>query len=370
MDAKIVRVGIISKTSEKIVMTNFKQQEHALIPMRNVGPIKVKSEQVTGLISVPMATYESPLWPSIDRGARVSRQIETGISAVLLSDCMTRSVILETQNIINAVKLKNFIATSFDTLQALVAKQSGYATLLSVDVKLVSRLVYIRFAINSADASGHNMATKASEYCLNWLLENFVDARYVSISGNYCTDKKVSAVNSILGRGKNVIADLLIPREIVVKDLRSTPEAIVDLNIKKNLIGSTVAGSLMSSNAHFANMLLAFYLATGQDAANIIEASQGITYAEVLNGDLYFSVNLPNLIMGTKGNGKDLPFVEENLKLLDCASQNVLPGVNAQRLAIICAASVLCGELSLLAAQTNPGELMKTHILLERRKRK
>ena len=42
-------------------------------------------------------------------------------------------------------------------------------------------------------------------------------------------------------------------------------------------------------------------------------------------------------------------------------------GENARRLAAICAATVLCGELSLLAAQTNPGELMRAHLALERR---
>ena len=35
-------------------------------------------------------------------------------------------------------------------------------------------------------------------------------------------------------------------------------------------------------------MLLAFYLATGQDAANIIEGSQGIVHAECADDDLYF----------------------------------------------------------------------------------
>ena len=42
------------------------------------------------------------------------------------------------------------------------------------------------------------------------------------------------------------------------------------------------------------------------------------------------------------------------------------PMINARRLAVIIACSVLCGELSLLAAQTNQGELMRTHFRLER----
>jgi hydroxymethylglutaryl-CoA reductase (NADPH) len=112
-------------------------------------------------------------------------------------------------------------------------------------------------------------------------------------------------------------------------------------------------------------MLLAFYLATGQDAANIVEGSQGIVHAEIRNGDLYFSVSLPHLIVGTVGNGKNLPFVRKNLDQLDCLAQRT-PGENARRLAVIAAATVWCGELSLMAALTRPGELMNAHLSIER----
>ena len=157
---------------------------------------------------------------------------------------------------------------------------------------------------------------------------------------------------------------MTIPEKLVNKYLKSTPEKIVQLNIRKNLIGTMLAGGLRSANAHYANMLLAFYLATGQDAANIVEGSQGVTMAEVRNGDLWFSVTIPNLIVGTVGNGKGLPFVEEVLAKLGCREERE-PGANARRLALICAAAVLCGELSLMAALTNPGELITAHRKLE-----
>ena len=137
------------------------------------------------------------------------------------------------------------------------------------------------------------------------------------------------------------------------------------LNTRKNLLGSLLAGSIRSANAHYANMLLGFYLATGQDAANIVEGSQGITRAEERDGDLYFSCTLPNVIVGSVGNGKGLPEVEEALTKLGCRQERE-PGENGRRLAVLAAATVLCGELSLLAAQTNPGELMRSHVVLER----
>ena len=211
------------------------------------------------------------------------------------------------------------------------------------------------------------MATRAADALLAWILEKRPECSYGSISGNYCCDKKPSAVNGILGRGKYVVAEVAIPRRLVERYLHTTPEKIAELNVRKNWVGTTLAGGLRSANAHFANMLLGFYLATGQDAANVVEGSQGFTLAEARGEELVFSVTLPNLIVGTVGNGKGLPFVEENLRELGCLEARE-PGANARRLALICAATVLCGELSLLAAQTNPGELMAAHLRLERGK--
>ena len=136
---------------------------------------------------------------------------------------------------------------------------------------------------------------------------------------------------------------------------------MAELNLKKNLIGSIVAGSLHSANAHYANMLLAFYLATGQDGANIVEGSQGITHLEVKNEGLYVSVSLPNIIVGSIGHGKDAIDAASHLKALDVSG---LEG--SQKLAQIAAGLVLCGELSLLAALSNPQELTKSHQRIER----
>jgi hydroxymethylglutaryl-CoA reductase (NADPH) len=210
------------------------------------------------------------------------------------------------------------------------------------------------------------MVTQSTERLQEWMLQTWTELEYVTISANYCTDKKVSAVNSIEGRGKSVVAECTLPEKLVARYLKTTPQRFIELHIKKNLLGSILAGSLMSANAHAANMLLAFYLATGQDAANIVEGSQAIDHAEVLaDGSLYFSVTMPNLIVGTVGNGKGLDFVANNLALMGC-SPNDDSGSSARRLAMICAATVLCGELSLLAAQTNPGELMQAHRKFER----
>jgi hydroxymethylglutaryl-CoA reductase (NADPH) len=278
---------------------------------------------------------------------------------------MSRSIVLEAISSQRAAEIALQLNDMQDDLFKIAESTSRFLKCISLHSRIVGSCLFLRLSASTGDASGHNMITKASEAVLKWICTQFSDVSYLSISGNFCTDKKVSSVNSILGRGKDVCAEILIPKELCHTLLKSTPEAIANLNIKKNLLGSIINGGVASANAHFANMLLATYLATGQDAANIVEGSQGITYAEVREGNLYFSVSLPNIIVGTVGNGKHLPWVIKSLEQLGCI-QNDCPGQSSQKLAQIIAATVLCGELSLLAAQTNPGELIRTHLVIER----
>lgn len=335
------------------------QNTKTTIPTKIIGPIKIIGDYAID-VKVPLATFEAPLWPSVNRGARVSRLCE-GINVTIIKDCMTRSILLEAPDANYAKKITNKIKELQNEIQKLISKASNFTTLEDWNIQLVANLIYLRLSFNTGNAAGHNMATNAAEIIADFLLKEFSKLKYVSVSGNYCVDKKNSAVNGILGRGKYVIAEMTISKEICEKHFCTNPEKIVNLNIKKNLIGSIIAGSVHSANAHFANMLLALYLATGQDAANIIEGSQGITHAEVdANGDLYFSVTLPNIIVGTIGASKDLDFVKQNLKLMDCQEHD------AKKLAAIAAATVCCGELSLMAALTNQGELMRSHIAIER----
>lgn len=338
--------------------------EFASVPMKTIGPVKIIGQEVNDEIIVPLATYEIPLWATTNRGAKVSRQCG-GIRATIVDERMCRSIVLEATNAQDAVNVANSLTLQFETLQSIIAQKSRFAKLIKVHRKIIGRLLYLRFEFTTGDASGHNMVTQAADDIMRWLLTSFECLRHVSVSGNFCVDKKVSAINSILGRGKNVVTEIIIPRAICHETLKTEPELIAELNLKKNLIGSNIAGGIATANAHFANMMLAFYIATGQDGANVVEGSQGIVHAEMQGDDLYFSATMPNIIVGTVGNGKGLPFVEKNLSMMGCQEPRET-GANARRLAIICASAILCGELSLMAAQTNPGELMRSHVAMER----
>jgi hydroxymethylglutaryl-CoA reductase (NADPH) len=337
------------------------------VPTSFVGPIYFKemnnlNEKITSIESeVPLATYETTLFHSVQRGARLTRLAKT-LKTSIISNGMTRSVLFQSENTSELLKLGKFLKENISFFQKnIVSKNSRYTILIDINFKIVSNLIYIRFKFTTGEASGHNMSTFASDQISSYILKKFKDLKYISVSGNYCTDKKVSAVNSILGRGKELLAEIFLSRELVKRILRTTPEKLVELNIKKNLIGSIISGSTMSANAHYANMLLAFYIATGQDGANIVEGSQGVTHCEVINDELYFSVNIPNVIVGTIGHGKEGSSAYDTLKKINCLGNG-----SSEKLAHLAAATVLCGELSLLAALTNQNELTTSHKRIER----
>ncbi|OPC84690.1 hydroxymethylglutaryl-CoA reductase [Embleya scabrispora] len=337
----------------------------AHVPLSWVGPLRISGNVATDEVEVPLATYESPLWPSVGRGARISRMVDAGIRATLVDERMTRSVLVEATDAATAHLAARAVHRHIDELREITRGTSRFAELLAVRDEIAGALLFLRFEFSTGDAAGHNMVTLAADALLGHILTHIPGITYGSVSGNYCTDKKATAVNGILGRGKRVIAEIELPEHIVTTRLHTTAAAIKRLNTNKNLVGTLLAGGIRSANAHYGNMLLAFYLATGQDAANIVEGAQGVTLAQDRDGDLHFSCTLPNLIVGTVGNGKGLAFVDEALIRLGCREDRPI-GDNARRLAVLAAATVLCGELSLLAAQTNPGELMKAHTLFER----
>lgn len=110
-------------------------------------------------------------------------------------------------------------------------------------------------------------------------------------------------------------------------------------------VGATLSGTI-GINAHYANALAALYIACGQDAACVAESAIGMTRIEVdRNGDLYASVTLPNLMLGTVGGGTGLPSQKACLELMGLHGAG-----KSQALAEVCAALCLAGELSIVGA--------------------
>lgn len=323
------------------------------IPLGLVGPLKINGEHAEGDFYIPLATSEGALLASVNRGCSVT-QTAGGATTRIIDDKMTRAPVIKAKSAVEAVEIKTWIEKHFIELKEAAESTTRHGRLIKIDpVVVVGRYIYPRFTFSTGDSMGMNMVTIATDKALE-ILTRETGAHVIALSGNLCVDKKPSALNLIEGRGKTVVAEIVIPAEIVEKKLKTTAKSIVEVNQAKNLIGSAISGS-MGFNAQYANMIGALFLATGQDEAHIVEGSLGITVAEEEKGDLYFSVTLPDLPLATVGGGTRLETSRECLEIM-----GVYGNEKVNKFAEIVGATVLAGELSLMGALA-AGHLARAH---------
>lgn len=270
------------------------------IPVGLAGPLIIDGKK----FYIPMATTEGCLVASTMRGCK-AMNAGGGVTTVLLQDGMTRGPAVSFPSLVRAGAAKLWLDSEEGqkTMKKAFDSTSRFARLSSLKTAIAGSTLYIRFRTTTGDAMGMNMISKGTEHALKYMAEQagFPDMVVVSVSGNYCTDKKAAAVNWIEGRGKSVVAEAIVPGHIVRSVLKSDVDALVELNITKNLMGSAMAGSVGGFNAQAANLVTAIYLATGQDPAQNVESSNCITLMKNVGGDLQISVSMPSIEVGTIG---------------------------------------------------------------------
>lgn len=323
------------------------------IPVGVVGPLIINGEP----IYVPMATTEGCLVASTNRGCKAI-SVAGGCCSVVMKDAITRAPCLRMPSAMRAAALKRWTALpeNYQLLEEAFNSTTNYGRLVSIEATVAGRNVYLRFNCMSGDAMGMNMVSKGCLKAIEVLQEEFPDMVLVAISGNMCTDKKPAAINWILGRGKSIVVEAIIPEQVVKSVLKSSVAAMIETNKQKNHIGSAMAGSVGGFNAHAANIVTAVFLATGQDPAQNVESSNCLTIMEYAEDgkSLHVSVTMPSVEVGTVGGGTHLPAQAGCLEICGvrgaARGPGTQPGDNARKLAQIVGSAVLAGELSLMAA--------------------
>lgn len=329
------------------------------VPLGVTSPLLIQGQYAQGSFHIPLATTEKSLVAGISRGCKAITQAG-GATTLILQDHMTRAPIFLVDNLPTAQKTCFWLQKNLTNLQKIVEEISQHIRLQDYDHWIVGRNFYLRLQFTTGDAMGMNAVTKATQAIANHLEQNIPGLKHLSVSGNMCIDKKPAALNYLLGRGKSLSAEVILSPTICQTVLKTTPKDIQDVNYRKNLVGSARAMSL-GFNTHFANMIAALYIATGQDPAQVVEGSLGLTLMEIQkDGNLHASVTLPAIEVATVGGGTMIDTQKEALELLGCAGSGQPPGANARKLSEITAALVLAGELSLLAAETTH-TLAKSH---------
>ncbi|KAH9828034.1 3-hydroxy-3-methylglutaryl-CoA reductase 2 [Teratosphaeria destructans] len=381
--AVVIRRGVISRTPGTSDLTG--RLEKSLLPYKDFDYDRVFGaccENVIGYMPLPvglagpitidgrnyflpMATTEGVLVASASRGCKAINA-GGGAVTVLTGDGMTRGPCIGFPTLARAAAAKLWLDSPEGTkiMRDAFNSTSRFARLQSLKSAIAGTYVYVRFKTTTGDAMGMNMISKGVEHALSVMSKEagFEDMAIITVSGNYCTDKKPAAINWIDGRGKSVVAEAIIPGDVVKSVLKSDVNALVELNTSKNFIGSAMAGSVGGFNAHASNMVTAIYLATGQDPAQNVESSNCITVMKNYNGNLQISVSMPSIEVGTIGGGTILEPQAAMLDLLGVRGAHpTSPGENARQLARIVAAGVLAGELSLCSALA-AGHLVKAHM--------
>ncbi len=330
------------------------------VPTGIAGPVAINGSAAKGEFYVPLATTEGTLVASYGRGMKACRS-SGKITSVCILEGVQRSPLFKFNNLTELGKFVLWALDQVEEFKSITAQTSNYAKLIELKFNIEGNNAILTFEYKTGDAAGQNMVTICTnEICKYILAKAPIKPKLWFIESNYSGDKKATALSFNSIRGKKVCSEIIIPKDIVRKVLKSTPEQINKYWITST-IGAIQSGSI-GAQGHIANGLTALFLACGQDVACISEASVGITRLEVTeNGDLYASLTLPALIVGTVGGGTQLPTQKECLNILGCHGTG-----SARKFAEICGAVALAGEISIAAAIAE-GHFVKAHKMLGRK---
>lgn len=314
------------------------------VPLGIAGPLSVHGEDGRAEYHYPLATTEAALVASYSRGCAVI-SLAGGCHSRVVARGIARTPMFEFVTLAEAMAFDSWLSEQLPELQAMTRQGSGHCLLATATGVLEGNHVYVKLEFTTGDASGQNMVTFAAETICQWLAKRS-PVRPVSwfLEANLSGDKKASAQVLSGVRGQKAISETVIPRELVLGRLRTSPERMVDYWAAGS-IGSVMAGAI-GAQGHYANGLAALYLACGQDVACVAESAVGITRLSLTkNGDLYACVTLPNLLLATIGGGTQLPFAQATLGILGLAGNG-----NSRRFGEATAGLLLAGELSIVAA--------------------
>jgi hydroxymethylglutaryl-CoA reductase (NADPH) len=331
------------------------------LPVGIAGPLRVNGVFAQGDYYVPLATSEAALVLSYSRGASVITEAG-GASAMLVSEGVSRSPAFVFADFEETGRFVSWILTHTDDIRHAAESTTRFGKLVDLQVTIEGNHVYLLLLYTTGEAAGQNMVTIATDAAVKWITAySPVKPRSAYVESNLSADKKASAQSLQSVRGKKVTAEVILPAEIVRRRLHTTA-AEIDAFGRIAMMGGVLSGTV-GVQGHYANGLTALFIACGQDAACVAEAAIGTTrFESTPAGDLYASVTLPNLIVGTVGGGTGLPSQRACLDLLQLPKPH-----GARALAEVAACLCLAGEISIVAA-VSAGQFTEAHVRFARRK--
>ena len=313
------------------------------VPLGIAGPIRVNGQDAKGLFYVPMATTEGAITYTYTRGMHLV-SMAGGATTRIVRDEIHISPIFVFEHLDAAQAFTSWLGDHFEEIKSEAEKTTRHGRLLRLEPHIFDRSVVVKFCYATGDAMGLNMINIATEEACHWIVPR-VHPEEFFLRSNFSSVKKISAHNyAVAGFGKTIMADVTIPRGLLKRLFRVSPETMARY-CHLSFVSAAHAG-MIGMNGHSANGLTAIFIACGQDVANVVDSQASVSSCEVTKqGDLYVSIKIPNLVVGTVGGGMDLGSQRECLEILDCHGSG-----KVRKFSEIVAATILAGEIAVAAA--------------------
>ncbi|PHM44808.1 hydroxymethylglutaryl-CoA reductase [Xenorhabdus mauleonii] len=340
------------------------------IPVGLAGPLRIEGSYAKGDFIVPLATTEGALVASFSRGMQV--MTESGGCHVFSpanewgtegsehthykfrGNALTKISAIWLHRASDAALFDEWLRQHAEKIAEAANKTSRFARLKEVTPLFQGNIVGLAFRYETGNAMGLNMATKANEAACAYIqshASHWVGGYFNTLGG----DKRFVPDEA---KGRYVTASAVLPAELIMQKFRSTPERMQKFLQACHLILGQRGAT--GQNIHIANALTALFIACGQDPAFVTVSFFNASTSFEINaeGALVASVTLPNIIVGAIGGGTKLPIQRECLAMIGCED-------DADKLAEICAAVALAGEIS-VAGAVSAGEFTRAHTRLGR----
>jgi len=372
---KNTRIDTSALVGEKAILAGIESKiGGAVIPMGFVGPAKIRGQYVSSdeEIYIPLATNEAALIAGVSRGIKAIN-LSGGLKTLVNYDGMTRAPLIQAPDIYEARSFIEFITDNMGEYLKELQKYvpDPFVKLQKIDPYQLGTKVFLRLNFKTGDAMGMNGVTKASADIVKYILSTKPGWKLLTISSNLCSDKKNAHINVLNGRGKGVQAEVFVPEDVLAQVFKkgTNSRSVEKVVFNKCYLGSNLSGTISGFNVNAANAIGAFFLATGQDAAQVISSSSVYVQAEAVDGGLHFMVSLPCLEVATVGGGTLFGTAKEALRLIGCGEFGKTPeedNRSVKRLAEICAMTVTALDLNTACAQAAGYEMADSHVKLAR----
>ncbi len=332
------------------------------LPLGLSGPLKIHFEKSSEDISAGFATSEGALVSSITRGV-LALNLAGGVRARCIENTVTRAPVFLFSELNQAVHFSKWLPNQILDLKQKTKEHSKHAVLVDLQIKVIINEVHVVFVFSTGEAAGQNMTTMITASLVQTIRHQYLNAESywieeTRIEGNVSSDKKVSGMLFSTGRGRKVIVEAKISEAVVKKIFKVSAEQLCK-NFNRMKTARVFAG-YQGFNINVSNVVAALFLATGQDAACIHESSVAELHLEIQGANLFASLFMPSLIVGTIGGGTHLPHAQSCLELMSCEGSE-----SANKLAEIICSFALALELSTVSA-IESGHFVQAHSSLGR----